>query len=165
MAVPFSVALQGTGSVLRLEVAGELDQAGVAELETMFRWARTVQGNAELIVDVTGLTFCDSAGWHALEDFRAAGATVSGDPPCLRRLLYLIRRAHLLPPDLHELRGLRPGAGRTLPAQVARARVTSIEDVDADSRARSARSAQRHDPPAQDSQATLGRFTGESYGP
>jgi hypothetical protein len=141
MNVSFSVALQGTGSVLRLVAAGELDQGGVAELETMFRWARTVQGNAELVVDVGELTFCDSAGWHALEDFRAAGATVSGDPPCLRRLLYLINRAHLLPPGLHELRGLRPGPGRTMPTQIARAHVTSIEDVDAYLRERPARSA------------------------
>jgi anti-anti-sigma regulatory factor len=140
-AVPFSVELHGTGSVLRLEVAGELDQAGVAEFETMFRWARTVQGSPELIVDVSGLTFCDSAGWHALEDFRAAGATISGHPPCLRRLLYLINRAHLLPPDLHELRGLRPEVARTMRTQIARARVTSIEDVDAYFRDRPVRSA------------------------
>jgi ABC-type transporter Mla MlaB component len=86
-----------------LALTGELDQAGVAELESVFR---ALADHAHVVIDVSALEFCDSAGWHALQRCSAAGATLLGSPRCLRRLFYLIQHAHLLPPELHELRGL-----------------------------------------------------------
>ena len=77
---------------------------------------RTLGGSQDVVIDVSGLEFCDSAAWHALERCRDEGATLVGEPACLRRLFYLIRHAHMLPPELHELRGLQPDAVRRLAA-------------------------------------------------
>jgi len=89
-----------------LALSGEFDQAGVTELEETFRWVAAGHGRPNVIIDVSALEFCDSAAWHAIERCCAQGATLQGSAPCLRRLFYLIRHAHLLPADLHELRGL-----------------------------------------------------------
>jgi ABC-type transporter Mla MlaB component len=97
-----------------LVLAGELDHAGVSELRSTFR--RLAAHYAAVMVNVCALEFCDSAGWHALEHCRDEGATLVGSPPCLRRLFFLIRHAHKLPPELHELRGLQPDAARRLAA-------------------------------------------------
>jgi hypothetical protein len=73
------------------------------------------------VIDVSALEFCDSAGWHAIERCSAQGAKLRGSPPCLRRLFYLIRHAHLLPADLHELRGLERTSAQHLLNEEARA--------------------------------------------
>jgi anti-anti-sigma regulatory factor len=121
MPIPFRVRPQGPDHPVSLVLVGELDQAGVAELEAMVRWVRTVHGQAKLVLDISALEFCDSAGWHALERCRAAGATISGSPPCMRRLFYLIKHAHLLPTDMHELRGLERAADQPVPLHTAEA--------------------------------------------
>ena len=88
--------------------------------QPQLRRVAAVAGHANVVIDVSALDFCDSAGWHALERCCADGATVFGAPPCLRRLFYLIRHAHLLPAELHELRGLEPAAHERLPTWTTR---------------------------------------------
>lgn len=117
MTVPFGVEVGRSHQPASLALVGELDQAGVAELETMFRWVGTTRDEPHVLIDISALEFCDSAGWHALERCRAAGATLLGSPPCLRRLFYLMKHAHLLPADLHELRGLERSADGSPPGQ------------------------------------------------
>ena len=95
---------------VRLVLVGELDLGATAELEAAFRDAGALPRGSSVVIDVRALEFCDSAGWHALERCRAEGATLLGSPACLRRLFYLIKHAHLLPAELHELRGLQPAA-------------------------------------------------------
>jgi anti-anti-sigma regulatory factor len=115
MTSPFIVEGCTAGRAARLVLAGELDSSGVPELEAMFRAVGATRGLSNVVVDVRALDFCDSAGWHALERCRNEGAMLSGNPACLRRLFYLIRHSHKLPPDLHELRGLQPGAAERIP--------------------------------------------------
>jgi anti-anti-sigma regulatory factor len=110
MTVRFGVEVGRSDQPATLALVGELDQAGVADLETMFRWVGATRSEPNVLIDISALEFCDSAGWHALERCRAAGATLLGSPPCLRRLFYLMKHAHLLPADLHELRGLEHSA-------------------------------------------------------
>ena len=102
----FAVEVHSPHHTGGLVLVGELDHAAVAELESAVRRAGGTYGSPNVVIDIQALEFCDSAGWHALERCRADGATVVGSPPCVRRLLYLMRHAHLLPPELHELRGL-----------------------------------------------------------
>ena len=103
-----------------LVLSGEFDQGGVAELEETFRWVAARHGRSNVIIDVSALEFCDSAAWHSVERCCAQGATLQGSAPCLRRLFYLIRHAHLLPPDLHELRGLDRSSAQHLLGDEAR---------------------------------------------
>ncbi len=102
----------------RLILAGELDCAGATELEVMFR---ALHAQSSVVIDLQALQFCDAAGWHALERCRDEGATLLGNPPCLRRLFYLIQNAHKLPAELHELRGLEPGVAQGLAEQIQEA--------------------------------------------
>jgi ABC-type transporter Mla MlaB component len=106
MTAPLSLAVHTSRHLARLVLAGELDTAGAAQLEDAFRQLASVHGAASVEIELGALEFCDSGGWHALERCRDEGATLVGSPPCLRRLLYLIQHAHLLPPEMHELRGL-----------------------------------------------------------
>jgi ABC-type transporter Mla MlaB component len=121
MAVAFAADVCTHARPAQLTLVGELDQAGVAELETMFRWVGAMYGQSHVVIDVSALEFCDSAGWHALERCLAKGAALSGSPACLRRLFYLIEHSHLLPSELHEMRGLEPGARERLSVWMAKA--------------------------------------------
>ncbi len=121
MMTPLTVDVARPLRAARLILAGDLDYAGALELETMFRGLGALHGKSSVVIDVRALEFCDSAGWHALERCRDEGATLLGNPPCLRRLFYLIRNAHKLPAALHELRGLQPGAAQRLPEQIREA--------------------------------------------
>jgi anti-anti-sigma regulatory factor len=107
---PFALTLYSRDYPVRLVVVGELDTATAGELETTFRWVAAAHDAANVQVDVSALEFCDSGGWRALAWCRDQGAELHGSPPCLRRLFYLMRHAHLLPPEVHELRGLQPAA-------------------------------------------------------
>lgn len=118
MPAPFALAVYTRGYPVRLVVVGELDEATAAELQTTFRWVAAAHGAANVQVDVSALEFCDSGGWRALEWCRDQGAELYGSPPCLRRLFYLIKHAHLLPPEVHELRGLQSDPHQ-LPAEAA----------------------------------------------
>ena len=113
MTNPFTVEACGSTGDARLVLSGEFDHAGISELQAALR---TLGGSHDVVIDVSRLEFCDSAAWHALERCRDEGATLVGEPACLRRLFYLIRHAHMLPPELHELRGLQPDAVRRLAA-------------------------------------------------
>jgi anti-anti-sigma regulatory factor len=121
MAVRFGVDVRRPPQSVSVVLSGELDQAGVSELEATFRWVVAVHGRSHVVIDVSALEFCDSAGWHAIERCSAQGAKLRGSPPCLRRLFYLIRHAHLLPADLHELRGLERTSAQHLLNEEARA--------------------------------------------
>jgi ABC-type transporter Mla MlaB component len=115
MTSPFTIDVSRAGRTARLVLAGEFDQAGSVRLQATFKDAQTLHGVSDVVVDVSALEFCDSAGWHSLERCRDEGATMLGNPACLRRLFYLIEHAHKLPADLHELRGLEPGASERIP--------------------------------------------------
>ena len=110
MTTPFALAVETRSHPVNLAVAGELDTATAAELETTFQWLASAHDAANIRIDLAALEFCDSGGWHALERCMDQGAELYGSPPCLRRLFYLIKHAHLLPPQLHELRGLEATA-------------------------------------------------------
>jgi len=120
MAVGFGIDVRPLQPVT-LVLSGEFDQASVDELESTFRWVGARHGRSNVIIDVSALEFCDSAAWHGIERCCAQGATLRGSAPCLRRLFYLIRHAHLLPADLHELRGLDRMSAQDLLSQEARA--------------------------------------------
>lgn len=121
MTVRFGIEADDSFPPAGLTLVGELDQAGVVQLESTFRRAGAVHGLSNVVIDVSALEFCDSAGWHALERCRDAGATLHGSPPCLRRLFYLMKHAHLLPAGLHELRGLEWVEGQPTPTRFGRA--------------------------------------------
>jgi anti-anti-sigma regulatory factor len=106
MAARFSLTVDTHRYPVQLVVIGELDTSTAPELETTFRWVAAAHGAANVRIDLSALEFCDSGAWHALERCRERGAELHGSPPCLRRLFYLIKHAHLLPAELHELRGL-----------------------------------------------------------
>jgi ABC-type transporter Mla MlaB component len=112
MTAPFALAVYSHRYPVRLVVVGELDTATATELETTFRWVAAAHDAANVLIDVSALEFCDSGGWSALERCRDQGAELQGSPPCLRRLFYLIKHAHLLPPGLHELQGLERDPGQ-----------------------------------------------------
>jgi ABC-type transporter Mla MlaB component len=118
MTAPFALTLYSHRYPIELVVVGELDTDTAKELETTFQSVAATHGAANILIDLSALDFCDSGAWHALERCRDQGATLHGTPPCLRRLHYLIKHAHLLPPELHELRGLEPQA-RPLPTAMA----------------------------------------------
>ena len=124
MTAPLSLAIHTSRHGVRLVVGGELDTAGTAQLEDGFRRLAAEHGAERVEIELSALEFCDSGGWHALERCQAQGATLVGSPPCLRRLLYLIQHAHLLPPEMHELRGFESPARytprRTIEAGVGR---------------------------------------------
>jgi ABC-type transporter Mla MlaB component len=118
MTAAFALGVYTRGYPVRLVVVGELDTATATELETTFRWVAAAHEPANVQIDVSALEFCDSGGWRALQRCRDRGAELYGSPACLRRLFYLIKHAHLLPPEVHELRGLEPAADE-VPAEAA----------------------------------------------
>jgi ABC-type transporter Mla MlaB component len=117
MMAPFALAVYSHRQV-RLVVVGELDTDAAREMEATFRAVAAAHGAVNVRIDLSALDFCDSGAWNALERCRDQGAELYGSPPCLRRLHYLIKHAHLLPPELHELRGLESEA-RQGPAAAA----------------------------------------------
>ncbi|GAA1841178.1 STAS domain-containing protein [Asanoa iriomotensis] len=61
VAAPLVVTLEPAGEVLRLRLAGELDMSTAPEL--LSRIADLAAGGSpRVVVDLTALTFCDSAG-------------------------------------------------------------------------------------------------------
>jgi anti-anti-sigma factor len=118
MSSPFTVEVRRSRQMVQLLLTGELDQDSLTELEATFEDLGGQHGKWNVVVDVRALEFCDSAGWRSLETCRREGATLVGNPACLRRLFYLIRHAHKLPPELHELRGLHSGPMPSIPGQM-----------------------------------------------
>jgi anti-sigma B factor antagonist len=62
------------GAAIRVSVAGEIDLATMAELETALTAAVGREGAARVEVDFAGVTFCDSTGIAALDQAYAAAA-------------------------------------------------------------------------------------------
>jgi len=120
MTAPFALAVHSDRYPIRLVVVGELDTDTARELEATFRSVAAAHRAANIRVDLSALEFCDSGAWHALERCRDQGAELHGTPPCLRRLHYLIKHAHLLPPELQELRGLEPETRQVPTAKTTR---------------------------------------------
>ena len=54
--------------VLRVEAAGEIDMATVDTLAKALHDAAQVPGVAHIVVDLDGVTFCDSSGVAALDE-------------------------------------------------------------------------------------------------
>jgi len=104
---PFELTVFSHRRPVRMVIEGELDHASAGELETAFRRVAAAHGAANVNIELAALEFCDTGGWRVLERCRAEGATLLDSPPCLRRLFYLIEHANLLPPGLHEFRGMR----------------------------------------------------------
>ena len=72
-----------------VEVVGELDLSTVQELADAFERADR-SGGRTLVLDASGLTFCDSAGLRVLMEARHRGAIALRSPSdALRRLLEL----------------------------------------------------------------------------
>jgi anti-anti-sigma factor len=107
MPAPFELVVVSDRQPVRLVIQGELDHTNASELETTFRWVAAAHGASNVNIELAALEFCDSGGWRALEQCRHQGATLVDSPACLRRLFYLIKHANLLPPELHELRGMQ----------------------------------------------------------
>ncbi|MGH9245386.1 MAG: STAS domain-containing protein [Acidimicrobiales bacterium] len=77
---PLSLIVRLTGpATSEVVVAGELDAAGVASL-TSLATALVQVGVRHAVLDVSGVTFVDLAGWRALADTRrhieASGITI-----------------------------------------------------------------------------------------
>lgn len=131
----FAVTSQREGSCHRLAAAGELDLASAPRLERELR--RIEETDAEIItVDLSGLTFIDSAGAHLLRRAdlrsRANGSRLrlSPAPPAVRRVLALLGVEKDLPFDAQQM-GDPPSAERMSLIEAARSR--EHQNVDATS--------------------------------
>jgi anti-sigma B factor antagonist len=62
----FAIHTNTTDAVARVAPAGELDVFTAAQLRDTL--ARLPQSTAVVILDLRGLTFCDTAGVHAIDD-------------------------------------------------------------------------------------------------
>jgi anti-sigma B factor antagonist len=89
----------GDGRV-RLIVDGELDVASVPKLEQELRWL--VRTRASVLLDLTAVTFIDSAGarllWAAANDAKAGGWSLELVPPLgeVLRVLELVGVASMV---------------------------------------------------------------------
>jgi hypothetical protein len=68
------------GGVMRIQAAGEIDMASVAQLDTAMTSAISAAGAVSVIVDMADVTFCDSSGIAAFDRnyFLASQASPSG---------------------------------------------------------------------------------------
>ena len=82
---------------LRLTLVGELDRSVVEMLARAHREATASHATRPIVIDVAALEFCDLGGQRELFRCQAAGATLVGDPACLRRLCSLTGDDDLLP--------------------------------------------------------------------
>lgn len=92
--MPLSVAPQPDGSIL---VGGELDLASAPRLRAALQ-SRIDAAKDEVILDVSGLTFCDSSGlsvlvWAHQTLLGTGGKLILRHPP--ERLLRLLRTTQL----------------------------------------------------------------------
>ena len=62
---PFGCTVHASGGVVTVAPTGELDLDTVPLLESAISYQRDL-GNAELVVDLRGVTFIDSSGVHLL---------------------------------------------------------------------------------------------------
>ncbi len=82
---------------VRLVLSGELDLGFLEALDQPYQRAVALCGPLGVVVDVTGLEFCDLLGQRALLRYHGAGATLVGAPRCLQLLFGLTGQQHLLP--------------------------------------------------------------------
>jgi ABC-type transporter Mla MlaB component len=81
----------------RLALSGELDRGVVSALAEAYREVSASADAVRVVIDVSGLEFCDLSGQRELFRCHAAGATLVGAPFCLRRLCELTGHQHVLP--------------------------------------------------------------------
>ncbi|WP_410588232.1 STAS domain-containing protein [Amycolatopsis sp. lyj-23] len=99
---PFSVATRSTGSGVVITVEGELDVATAPRLRATVG-AVTLAPGQLLVVDLAGVTFCDSSGISALIAARnvaeaaEAGVALAAVPARLSRTFALIGLADFFP--------------------------------------------------------------------
>ncbi|HXF55516.1 MAG TPA: MlaE family lipid ABC transporter permease subunit [Hyphomicrobiaceae bacterium] len=97
-------ASSGPGGLLTLTLSGRLDAAGTARLWGPAHDAVRAHGRAPIVLDATGVTYCDGAGVALLAGLarvsRGAGGTVTieGLRPEFRRLLELLDPGETRPP-------------------------------------------------------------------
>jgi anti-anti-sigma factor len=98
-----SVAVDAGDETTRLTIAGELDLKSASELAAQLQVA-CAQRPANLELDISGLTYCDSTGIHlierGLETCRANGTCmrITGAQPMVRRLFEVTGLGGLLEP-------------------------------------------------------------------
>ncbi|MFD7982498.1 STAS domain-containing protein [Kitasatospora indigofera] len=106
---PFATALHGTTAGPIVQATGELDLDAAATLDTALRRALAVDPSAaRLVIDLAGVTFCDSCGLGALLRARTeterAGVKLSLAHPtnAVVRLLEITGADHVLTVDPDE---------------------------------------------------------------
>jgi anti-anti-sigma regulatory factor len=93
----FVVHVQAEQGDVRLALRGELDRGVVSALDRAYRSASVAGGPRRIVIDISGLDFCDLGGQRELFRYHAAGAILVGAPSCVRRLWALTGHAHMLP--------------------------------------------------------------------
>jgi ABC-type transporter Mla MlaB component len=93
----FVVHVKPEAGDVRLALSGELDRGVVAALERAYQAVSVTHDPFRVVIDVSGLEFCDLGGQRELFRFHAAGATLVGAPSCLQRLFALTGHQHVLP--------------------------------------------------------------------
>ena len=87
----FSVDTSAVDGQVLVRFLGELDLAGVSEAHDQVRDVLDQTQRGVLILDLGGLTFCDSSGIHVLLDLQAA-TRARGREMTLRHLVPAVAR-------------------------------------------------------------------------
>ena len=105
--------LHDTGTTFRFVLRGELIGDHVAGLRHAWTTAQSILGSKELVVDLSGITTADVAGFEILSEMRHSGARLIGGPspasaeflsslgvpamaPVCRRANAIVRLAHMI---------------------------------------------------------------------
>ncbi|MGI5268697.1 STAS domain-containing protein [Nonomuraea sp. CA-218870] len=104
MHAPFAITSEYFGDTAVISVVGELDTTRCSRLDEALGAALS-DGRVHLVIDATGLTFCDSMGLRTLIEHvqraKAAGGwlRLAGARGVLRRLLEVTGVAAVIPAD------------------------------------------------------------------
>lgn len=72
------ICYSDTGAEQRWKLCGQLAGAWVGELESCWRYARTVAPRSRAVLDLSDVTFVDEAGERLLSEIRSCGAKFVG---------------------------------------------------------------------------------------